>query len=145
MAMKTVFNLAIILAFGLTSAFAQTAYTPAKGSAERAAIMTIFRMPIEKELKQKVQFSVEHFKVSGGWAFLSGAPQNMSGGRPNYKGTPYQSAVEVGAFDNNFFALLRKTGGKWKVVTYAIGCTDVCYLSWWKDHKAPKAIFPHTK
>lgn len=141
---KSLFSLTIVLAL-VSVSLAQKVYTPAKGSTERTAILTALRLPVEKELKQKVQFSVENFKSNGTWAFLSGDPQNMNGGRPNYKGTEYQEAIDSDMFDNNFFALLKKTGGKWKVVTYAIGCTDVCYLSWWKEHKAPKAIFPYTE
>jgi len=30
-------------------------------------------------------------------------------------------------------------------VPYAIGCTDVCYAGWWKQYKAPKAVFPYTE
>jgi hypothetical protein len=140
---KSLFSLLAIVIL-VTVSFAQKVYSPEKGSAERTAILNALRTPVEKELKQKIQFSVEEFRSNGAWAFLSGEPQNMSGGRPNYKGTEYQSAIDSDAFDNNFFALLKKTAGKWKVVTYAIGCTDVCYATWWKDHKAPKAIFPYT-
>lgn len=125
--------------------FGQKVYSPKKGSPERTAILNALRVPVERELKQKIQFSIEKFNSNGTWAFLSGAPQNMSGGKPNYKGTPYQEALDDDMFDNNFFALLKKTGMKWKVVTYAIGCTDVCYAFWWKDHKAPKSIFPYTE
>lgn len=125
--------------------FAQKVYTPEKGSAERTAILSTLRVPVEKELKQKISFNVEHFNVQGNWAFLSGEPQSADGGKPNYKNTPYKQAIDADAFDNNFFALLKKIGGKWKVVTYAIGCTDVCYATWWKDYKAPKAIFPYTE
>jgi hypothetical protein len=134
-----------LVALGAVSAFAQAVHTPEKGSAERKAILDALRLPVEKELKQKIAFNVEHFKVSGNWAFLAGTPQNENGGRPNYRNTPYRDAVDAGAFDNNFFALLKKTGGRWRVVTHAIGCTDVCYLTWPKDHKAPKAIFPYTE
>ena len=141
---KTTFILIAISIFA-SAAFAQAAYTPAKNSAERTVILSVLRAPVEKELKQKIQFSVEHFKVAGNWAFLSGAPQNIRGGRPSYRGTEYQEAIDADMFDNNFFALLRKTGGKWRVVKYLIGCTDVCYATWWKDHKAPKAIFPYTE
>jgi hypothetical protein len=141
---KSFLSLLIILVLAC-SAFAQKVYTPEKGSAERTAILNALRVPVEKELRQKTQFAAETFNVQGNWAFLSGEPQNLNGGRPNYKGTPYQAAVDAGAFDNNFFALLKKTGGKWKVVTYAIGCTDVCYAGWWKRYKAPKAIFPYTE
>ena len=142
---KSFLSLAIVLVLAGV-AFGQKVYTPEKGSAERTAILNALRAPVEKELKQKISFNIETFNVQGAWAFLSGAPQSASGnGAPDYKNTPYAEAQEAGAFDNNFFALLKKTGGKWKVVTYSIGCTDVCYASWWKDYKAPKAIFPYAE
>lgn len=141
---KSLFSLLAITILATVS-LAQKVYTPEKGSAERTAILAALRVPVEKDLKQKIQFSVEEFKSNGTWAFLSGDPQNMSGGKPNYKKTPYQEAIDADMFDNNFFALLKKTGGKWKVVTYEIGCTDVCYAPWWKKYKAPKGIFPYTE
>lgn len=141
---KSIISLSIILILA-GAAFGQKVYTPEKSSTERKAILAALRVPVEKELKQKIQFSIEHFNVSGNWAFLGGAPQNMKGGKPDYRGTIHQEAIDADAFDNNFFAVLKKTGGKWKVVTYAIGCTDVCYATWWKDFKAPKAIFPYTE
>lgn len=132
-----------ILLISACAAFAQKTFTPEKGSTERAAILDALRAPVEKDLRQKIQFSVNHFNVQGNWAFLDGAPQSPSGGQPNYKGTQYREAIEAGMFDNNFFALLKKTSGKWKVIKYQIGCTDVCYLPWQKDYRAPKAIFPY--
>lgn len=141
---KSLFSLLFV--FVITSfSVAQKVYTPEKGSAERTAIMNALRTPVEKELKQKIQFSVNEFKTNGTWAFINGDPQSQSGGRPNYKGTPYQQAINEDMFDNNFQAVLKKTGGRWKVVKYLIGCTDVCYATWWKDYKAPKAIFPYTE
>lgn len=124
---------------------AQSAYTPEKGSPERKAILDALRIPVERELKQKIVFVADNFKVQGTWAFVGGSPQNASGGEPDYRGTIYFEAKKDGIFDNNFFALLRKSGGKWRVVTRAIGCTDVCYADWWRTHKAPKAIFPYTE
>lgn len=141
---KSLFVSVIIAAFASLS-LAQGAYTPAKDSAIRKTILNALRTPVEKELKQKIVFNIENFKVKGNWAFLSGDPQSTSGGKPNYKNTPYQEAIDADMFDNNFFALLKKSGAKWKVVTYAIGCTDVCYATWWKDHKAPKDIFPYSE
>jgi hypothetical protein len=126
-------------------AYSQSVYTPEKGSAERTAILNALRVPVERDLKQKVVFVTDNFKVQGTWAFVSGTPQSPSGGAPNYAGTKYDEAENEGAFDNNFFALLRKTAGKWKVTTYAIGCTDVCFADWWKRYKAPKTIFPYTE
>jgi hypothetical protein len=141
---RALISTGILLGFAIAAA-AQSAYTPEKRSPERKAILDALRVPVERELKQKIVFVADNFKVQGTWAFVSGTPQNLSGGEPDYRGTPYREQKDQGAFDNNFFALLRKTGGKWRVVKYAIGCTDVCYLDWWSLHKAPKAIFPHTE
>jgi hypothetical protein len=135
----------VFLFAAMISVGAQAAYTPEKGSPERKAILGALRVPVEKELKQKIVFVADHFKVQGNWAFVSGTPQNTEGGEPNYSRTPYADQVESGAFDHNFFALMRKTAGKWKVTNYALGCTDVCYLDWWRKYRAPKAIFPYTE
>ena len=138
-------SIILILAAISLAASAQTAYSPDKGSPERKAILDALRAPVERDLKQKVIFVTDHFKVQGTWAYVSGTPQNSTGGDPDYSRTKYADQFDTGAFDNNFFALLRKTGGKWKVTHYLIGCTDVCYLDWWRRYKAPKGIFPHTE
>lgn len=122
---------------------AQGAYTPEKGSLERTAILDALRVPVEKAFKQKIVFVTDNFKVQGTWAFVSGQPMLPSGQEPDLQNTRF--AAHQDAYDNNFFGLLRKTAGKWKVVTHAIGCTDVCYADWWKRHRAPKAIFPYTE
>jgi hypothetical protein len=139
---KVIFGLFLIAAFCVSNAFAQSVYTPEKGSAERTAIFNTLRIPIEKKLKQKVQFVPQTFNVQGNWAFIFGTLQDSKGGEPNYKGTEYQAAIDAGMFDSNFQALLRKQNGNWRVVTYEIGCTDVCWIPWIKEFKAPKAIFP---
>lgn len=135
----------LLFAVVVSVASAQSAYTPEKGSPERKAILDVLRVPVERDLKQKIVFVADNFKVQGNWAFVSGTPQNATGGSPDYSRTKYADAFESGAFDNNFFALLRKTAGKWKVTTYAIGCTDVCYADWWSRYKAPKSVFPYTE
>lgn len=125
-------------------AFAQAVRTPADGSAERRAILDALRTPVEKELKQKIKFVVETLRVQGSWSFVGGVPQAENGGWPNYLATEYQEAIDNEMFDNNIFALLKNTDGEWKVVTYSIGCTDVCYAGWWRDHSAPRKVFPYT-
>lgn len=124
---------------------AQTAYTPEKGSKVRKDILESLRTPVEKELGQKIVFVINDLNVAGEWAFLGGAPSRPGGGAPDYSATEYQEAIDEGFFDNNIFALFRKNGGKWKVVTYLIGCTDVCYATWWSEYRAPKSIFPYTE
>ena len=143
--MRAKFLVAISLSVFAVALQAQTPYTPEKGSPERKAILDALRIPVERDLKQKVVFVAENFNVLGSWAFVSGTPQNANGGSPDYSRTQYADALDSGAFDNNFFALLRKTAGKWKVTTSAIGCTDVCYADWWRRYRAPKGVFPYTE
>jgi len=139
---KSLFSAVFALTIFALTAFAQKTYTPAKGSAERTVIINALRVPVEKKLKKKTIFALNNFKVQGNWAYLDGTPQKADSSAMDYRGTEYQEAIDEGMFDDGIYALLKKTGGKWKVVTYQIGCTDVCYLGWDKQYKAPKAIFP---
>ena len=140
---KLLFGLTLSLSIMAPFVAAQAIYSPEKGSPERKAILDVLRVPVERDLKQKIVFVADNFKVQGNWAFVSGEPTTPSGGRPNLKGTAWEEAEDL--FDDNFFGLLQKRSGKWRVVAYALGCTDVCYLEWWREHKAPRAIFPHTQ
>jgi hypothetical protein len=126
-----------------TAISAQAVYTPESGSAERKAILAALRVPIERDFKQKIVFVVDTFNSNGSWAYIGGYPQKPGGGNPDLAGTKF--AEHEGAYDNNFFGLLRKTGGKWRVVKYAVGCTDVCWLDWVGRHRAPRSIFPATE
>lgn len=130
-----------LLLFSLT-AFAQTkTYTPAPGSVERKAIMDGLRIPVEKELKKKVVFKIDHLKVKDGWAFMRGVPQQPDGKKMDYKDTEHQKWIDDGLFDDWICALLHKEGGKWRKVIYIIGATDVPYIGWDKAFKAPPEIF----
>ncbi len=116
-------------------------FTPAKDSPERIAIMDALRVPVGKELKQEVIFTVDKLKVQGDWAFFAGQPKSKDGGALNWKITKYQKFIDSGDFEEGLYALLKNTGGKWEVVKYLMNCHDVCYLGWDKEYKAPKAIF----
>ena len=132
---------ALFILFAFAAASAQETYTPAPGSAERKAIADALRAPVERELRQKVVFKIDALKLKDGWAFLRGVPQRPGGGRVDYSVTPYQQAIEDGVFDDWICALLRKRAGKWQVVKYVIGATDVVYEGWDEEYKAPSAIF----
>ena len=136
---RNIWYLLIIFAFIVPAASARI-YTPAENSTERAAILKALSVPVSKDLKQNITFSTEKFKVQGNWAFVAGRARNAEGGEPNWKLTKYQKLIDTNDFEDNLFALLKKTNGKWRVVTYMINCHDVCYLDWDKRYKAPKAI-----
>ena len=135
----------LVLSFFSTLLCASTTlaqYTPEKGSVERKAITDALRVPVEKKLKQSVVFNIDHLKVQDGWAFMFGAPRKPGGGRLDYSKTAYAEAEAAGMFDDNISALLRKVRGRWTVVKYVIGATDVVYLDWDKQYRAPSGIFP---
>jgi hypothetical protein len=127
----------------VAAAAAQNVYTPERGSAERKAILDVLRLPVEKVMKQKIVFVVQTMNVQGNWAFTSGYFQRPDATEPILSGTIFDGDEDI--FENNFFGLLRKTGGKWRITTHAVSCTDVCYSDWWSRFKAPKAIFPYTE
>ena len=130
------------LALFLCQALAQhQPHTPERGTTERQAITDALRVPVQKQLKQKVIFKIDHLKVYSGWAFMKGVPQQSSGGALDYRGTSYQKAIDAGAFDDGIVALLRQRGGKWQVVRYVIGATDVPYVDWDRKYHAPSEIF----
>jgi hypothetical protein len=135
------FLAAALGAAGAARAQGTQPYTPRPGDAERQAILDALRAPVERQLRQKVIFRVDHLKVQDGWAFVRGAPQRPGGGAIDYSGTPYQTAVEEGAFDDGIVALLRRRQGKWRVVQYVVGATDVPYVDWDKRFRAPSAVF----
>jgi hypothetical protein len=114
---------------------------PADSSNERKEVLDALRVPVSKDLKQEIIFVVDKFKTQGDWAFVAGQPKNKDGGEPNWKLTEYQENIDNDDFEKGLYALLKKTDGKWKVVTYMMNCHDVCYLGWDKEFKAPKALF----
>ena len=127
----------------LCASTAVAQYTPEKGSAERKAITDALRVPVEKKLKQSVVFNIDHLKVQDDWAFMLGAPRKPGGGRLDYSKTSYAKAVALGMFDDGISALLHKVSGRWRVVRYVIGATDVPYIEWDKQYRAPSGILPN--
>lgn len=138
---KLSWSIALVLMF-LYPAIAQNQpYTPGRGTPERQAIIDALRLPVEKQVKTRVIFKIDHLKVQNGWAFMKGTPQQPNGNAIDYHGTSYQAAIDAGAFDDGIVALLRKRGRKWQVVKYVIGATDVPYVEWDQKYHAPSAIF----
>jgi hypothetical protein len=141
--MRTLLRYLLVMTVFVYTSFASQglAYTPAVGSKERKAVLSALRAAVQRELKKPVVFGVDHLKVQGGWAFMRGMPRHPSGKPMNYQGTPYQEAIEQGIFDDWICALLRKQHGRWRVVAYVIGATDVPYAGWAQQYRAPPGIF----
>ncbi|MBA2339892.1 MAG: hypothetical protein H0V88_05825 [Pyrinomonadaceae bacterium] len=139
---KFSFCLFLILFLLISPLHAQTQLTtPERGGAERKAIIDALRAPVRKQLGKDVIFKIDHLKTQNGWAFLRGVPQQPDGTEMDYTGTIYGQRIAEGAFDNWICALLRKQNGKWRVVKFVIGATDVVYEGWDVIYKAPSSIF----
>lgn len=134
----------------LALVFAQAAgaqprpHTPAPGSPERQALMDALREPVRRELGKPVIFQVRALRVLGDWAFADVSPRSPDGSPFDFRGTPMEQAWRDGFVDDGMYAVLRRQGGQWRVVRYAIGPTDVAWMGWEAElHAAPRALFPY--
>jgi hypothetical protein len=135
--------LAILLAgAGVSAGNAQRPHTPAAGSAERRLLMDALRLRMQRELNKPMIFRVQTLRVLGSWAFAEVEPLQPNGSPFDYRGTPLAQARRDGVLDSQSVALLRRTGGQWRVVKLAIGPTDVAWIPWPDETGAPAAVFP---
>ena len=111
-----------------TQAAAQ--YSPESGSAERKAIMDALRIPVQRELKKPVMFRDVQVKVQGMWAVVGVAtPAKPDLSEFDYRGSVsrYAKCVNRGGDDcgdPQYSAILKRIGGKWKVMKFGSGSTD---------------------
>jgi len=85
------------------NSYAQNAYTPEKGSADRKEILDIFREDFGAE-KNKILFKVEHFLISGNWACAYVLPLKNNV-----------------VFTEPSWGLFNKSGGRWKEIDWDKG------------------------
>ena len=111
-----------MIAFG-AALLALSAAAPAP--AERKAVLDALRPAVEARLGPNVEFVVAHLRIEDGWAFVIADPQRKGG-------KPIDGWAIFGEhFDNmdglRTEAVLKRTKGRWRVVDWGIGATDVWY------------------
>jgi hypothetical protein len=112
------------------------------GDPLRRPLLDALRPAIQDDLGQPVQFMVDRLKVQGDWAFYAGSVQRPDGRAIDFARTRYAAEIEEGFFDGpTTYALLRRNGQGWRVVTFVIGPTDVAYMGWTEEHGAPASLF----
>ncbi|MBO9623383.1 MAG: hypothetical protein J7500_11800 [Sphingomonas sp.] len=111
------------------------------GPVDRVAILDSARAPATKRLGKPVKFKVRTIRREGDWAFVIAAMVDAAGRPISYAGTPLASAEAEGAVSKDFVALLRLSGGRWRVVDHALGPTDVAWMDWADKHGAPPSLF----
>ena len=93
-------------------------------SSERKAVLDALRPAAEAKVGPDVEFVVQVLRIESGWAFVMADPQRK-GGKP-IDGTRYFD--DFGNMDGlRIDAVLKQERGRWRVVDYAIGATDVWY------------------
>lgn len=130
---SAIFGAVFAAVTAVTSAAWADWYEPARGSAERRALMDAVRPTAEKLFGKPVEFIVGELRVSGDVAFASVVAQRRGGKQIEIRSTP-------GWRDNYFFedadnlsgqALLQRQGGRWVARHETFGATDV----WWQSRE----------
>ena len=92
---------------------------------ERKAVLDALRPAVESKLGPNVEFVVQVIRVEDDWAFVMADPQRKGGNAINGR------QVFGEDFDNmdgvRVDAVLQLQNGRWEVVDYGIGATDVWY------------------
>lgn len=116
-------------------AVAQTCHT-AQGT-ERRAVLNAARPPVQRDLKQPVEFVVHTIRVCDNWAFVIADMQKSGGSQIDWSNT-----VCSGDVSHLVGALLNRSAGKaWVVKTYALCPTDVPWVDWAEAYDAPPALW----
>lgn len=92
---------------------------------ERKTVLDALRPIVEAKLGPKVEFVVHAIRVEDGWAFVMADPQRK-GGKPidgrRIFGEDFENMDGL-----RVDAVLQRKAGRWTVVDYGIGATDVWY------------------
>ena len=120
-------------------ALALTFREPAKGSAERAAIMDTLRPAVEAEMRGPVEFVVTTIRVTPNWAFVQVEPQRPGGGVIDPEETGFAGDTDM--MDGlTVYGLMGFQAGRWNLLDHMVGPTDVGYADWQQRYGVPAAL-----
>ncbi|MCW3848657.1 hypothetical protein OF829_15585 [Sphingomonas sp. LB-2] len=115
----------------------------AQTAPQRAELLDALRIVIAKDLGQPVKFVVDDLRVRTDWAFIVAHPQTPAGAPIDFSKTRYAEQQEEGVLDGDtIYALLQRRAGKWVVVAFMIGPTDVGWLDWRETYHVPAGVIP---
>jgi hypothetical protein len=115
----------------------------------REAVLQAATARLDDYFGDRVQVKVEHLNRIGPWVFLQGTMHGTEADRPYYAGTVYESRRADGVMSDVYAVLLKKTADaaadndarSWRLSDYAIGPTDVAWMTWPDEHEAPRELF----
>ena len=106
-----------------TLLLALAAITPTP--AERKAVLDALRPAVETKLGPNVEFVVQVIRVEDGWAFVMADPQRKGGKAIDGRRICGEDFDKMDGWRVD--AALQRRNGRWEVVDYGIGATDVWY------------------
>lgn len=113
-----------------------------RGDPLRTILLDTLRPEVERDLGQKIIFIVDLLRVQDDWAFATLAPRTPSGASIDFSRTHHAERQREGMLDGDtIYALLRRKGAGWQVVTWVIGPTDVTWAGWSEEYGAPDSLF----
>ncbi len=114
---------------------------PARGTAERKAIIDAARIPVAGDIGRQIVFVVDRLRSDGNWAFLQAVPKEPGGLPLNWLQSNYAGAWESDVMSDLVQVLLRQQNGQWAVAEYTIGPTDVVWYDWMDRYGLPEVLF----
>lgn len=126
---------------GLAFVVGAAAFEPPRGSQSRAEILQSLRTRVERDIGPPVEFVIERMNLVNGWAFVSATPQRRGGAKVDWSRTRFADAFAADAMSDAVLALLRQEGGRWRVIEYALGPTDVAWEEWIPKYRLPRSFF----
>ncbi len=115
--------------------------TPPPGSAERRAVLDAVRPSMEAKIGPPVVFVVHVIQVWGDWAYVQAVPQRPGGVPIDWSRTRFKEDFEKDFMTDIVMGLLRNDGGKWTLVDFVLGPTDVFWESWVPKYRLPRQMF----
>ncbi|POF28230.1 hypothetical protein CLV41_11681 [Roseibium marinum] len=121
---------------------AQSVHEPARGTAERTELLNAVRPMLEARVGPPVEFVVDWMRSGGGWAFVQLSPQRPGGGAIDLSRTTFASDAEY--MDGLLtFALLRHQYGRWNLIDFVVGPTDVFWQGDPLYAQLPRGLTPY--
>jgi hypothetical protein len=136
----TFWLMAAVLAGACGPAAAQVS-TPPQGSPLRTQILDALRPRIEADIGGRIVFVVSVIHVANDWAFVQAKPQRSGGAPIDWRATRFRQDFEQDLMSDLVLGLLRRTGGRWTLVTGVVGPTDVVWENWVKQYQLPRELF----
>jgi hypothetical protein len=131
----TQLGLLLVLLMGSTIAQAQVKDFKVKNNtntAERTVMIDLLRNKMKAEFELEFKYVVNHFKVSGNFAWFKGDAQRKDGKTLQLDDMQDCCHVEC---------LFKKVNNKWTILEYGAFSTDVWYEGIGERLAAPAAIF----